>query len=121
MVETHFVLSLLTTVIMTGSIKLFQHIQKFHQIVGIHSSQSNQKQWSAILGKTIFLISSAQLTFTIVAFLLFDAKSMFDYGLAFYILIALINNTGNYLFFIWRSENTFKFIENCVGFIEKRK
>lgn len=112
-------ISLVSTVEMAESIKLFQFLQKFHQIIGIYPHQSNQKQRSTNWTKIVFLISFTEFLFTTIAFLLFEAKSMFDYGLVFYLLVSLINDSATYLILIWQSKNTLKFIENCVGFIEK--
>lgn len=52
---------------------------------------------------------------------MFQAKSMFEYGLAFCILIAMINGIAIYSIFIWQSENTLKFIHNCEEFVETSK
>ena len=108
---------------MAGSIKLFQFVQKCHQTLGILPRQPNpkQKQLSSHSIQAIFLTCLAQYIFTTAAFLLFKAKSMFDYGFSFFILIGLANCIAIYLIFIWQSENTLKFIENCEGFIEKSK
>lgn len=101
---------------MAGSIRFLQFVQKFYQIIGVgrnqapHSTRSTQK---------FFLIGSAQSMFTTAAFLMYEATSIFNYGYAFYILISIINSATIYVVFIWRSENTSKFIENCERFIEK--
>lgn len=107
---------------MAGSIKLFQFVQQYHQIIGIyHPSQSNQKHRPYNFTQAIFLICFTQMIITIAAFLLFEDISMFDYGIAVFILVAMITSTVIYLQFIWLAENTLKFIENCEKFIEKSK
>lgn len=106
---------------MSSSIKFFQFVQKFYQITGIYSSQSNQqKRWTHSI-RTIFLICFGQYMFTLAAFLVLKAKSMFEYGFTFYVLITIINGTVIYLTFIWQLKNILKFIENCEAFIEKSK
>lgn len=106
---------------MASSIKLFQFVQQCHQIIGVFPSQSNQNQRLIKSTKTKFLIFSAQLMVSTAGFLVFEAKSMFEYGFTFFILISIINSIVVYLIFIWQSKNTSKFVENCEGFIEKRK
>lgn len=100
---------------MSGSIKLFQFFQRIHQAIGIHPSQSNPTNW----GRIVLLVCFVQILFT--AIFLFDAKSMFDLGFAFFLLISLINAVVNYFIFICESENTLKFIQSCEAFIEKSK
>lgn len=56
-----------------------------------------------------------------VAFLMFEANSMFDYGYTFFVLVTIITAIGVYLIFIWQSENELGFIENCEEFVEKSK
>lgn len=104
---------------MTGSIKLFQFFQRIHQTLGIHPSRSNQKKYPIEWRKILFLVCFAQILFT--AIFMLDAKSMFDYGFAFFLLICLINAHVIYLIFIWESENTLEFIQCCEVFIEKSK
>lgn len=107
---------------MTSSVKLFEFIQKFHQTLGIYPPQPNQKQSGQInLVNKFFIACCTQLMFTNVAFLAFEAESMFSYGLAFFVFIAMINGVVIYLTFIFQIENTLKYIENCEGFIAKSK
>lgn len=107
---------------MSGSIQLFQFVRKFHQTIGIRLSQSNQnqKQSSIISARAIiFFICTAQLILTTVAYLVFEAKSMLEFGFTFYMVITEVNCVVIYAIFIWQSKNTSKFIENCEVFIEK--
>lgn len=106
---------------MTNSIEFLQFFRKCHQTIGICPPQPNQKPCLINWTKTILLISCVQVMFTTVAFLAFEAKSMFDYGFAFYVLISIINSMAIYLIFTWQSRNTFEFIGNCEQFIEKSK
>lgn len=57
--------------------------------------------------------------FATAAFFVMEADSMFEYGLAFFVLIAIISSIVVYVIFIWQSENTVKFIEHCEEFIAK--
>lgn len=113
-------ISLFATANMSGSVKLFQFIQKCHQMIGIHSIEPNQNQWYT-KRTAIFMSFSTQCILTSSGFLLFKAESMFEYGFTYFILITLIVETINYTLFIWQSENTIEFIDNCEKFIEKRE
>lgn len=106
---------------MAGSIKFFQFVQKCHEIVGMHPSQSNQNQWSNNLRTAIFIGFAVEGITITVGCILFEAESLFDYGFAFFILNCLVDNAINFLSLIWQAESTFKFIKHCEGFIEKRK
>lgn len=105
---------------MAGSIQLFQLVQKVHRsFFGIYTHRLNPKPRSTNSTVAILLISCAQFMFTMAGFFLFDAKSMFDYGFAFFALVSISNSIAIYLIFIWQSENTFAFVQNGDRFIEK--
>lgn len=106
-------------VIMAASPKLFQFFQKCHQALGISASQSNQKRYSIIWRRAIFFTITVQYCVTVIAYLVIEAKLMFDYGLGIFVLISAINTVIVYLIFVWQRENTLKFIENCEEFIAK--
>lgn len=102
-------------------IKLFKFVQKVHQTIGIFPTQSNQKPCRINSMNTVFLICFAQILFSTAAYLAFEAKSMFEYGFTFYILVGITNSIAVYLIFIWQAQSTLEFIENCEKFIEARK
>lgn len=104
---------------MSKPLELFQFYQNCQELFNIHPSQSYRKPHSISFIKIAFLISFAQFTFTTVAFLVFEAESMFDYGFTFYVLISIFNSFAIYLIFLWQSLNTIKFIENCEKFIKR--
>ena len=106
---------------MDDSLELFQFIKQFYQIVGIYSSQSNQKYCSINSRNSILLFSFVQFLIPTVAFLFFKAESILDYGQSFFILVSTIESVVLYAILIWQMQNILKFIENCKGFIEKRE
>lgn len=116
-----WMVSRLTTAKMAASIKLFQFLRKFHQIMGIHPSQPNQKRRLINLRITICIGCFVQEIITTAAFLFFDARSMFDYGFVSFVLITSVAAIIFFLIFNWQSENTLAFIKNCEEFITKRK
>lgn len=97
-----------------SSIKQFQFNQSFCQHVGIKSAQFN-----AI--NAIAVIFVAQATMASIAFLVYDAKSMVEYGAIFFYIITIVEAMDVYFIMLRKLEETRKFIENCEGFIEKSK
>lgn len=105
--------SLLVIIGMASSIKLFEFVQKIHQAIGIYPSSSDN------LRSKIVKICAAQAVLTVLAYLLFEAQSMSDYGYGFCILISMIMANIVYLLFLWQSKKTSIFFANCEKFIEK--
>lgn len=103
-----------------GSIKLFQFIERFCQLAGICVPQSNQNRnrlnainWLVISFLVIFGVA-------VGAFLFYDAKTMFEYGFAFCVVVtALFECTAIYFISIWKVRDILKFTDNCERFIEK--
>lgn len=101
-------------------IKLFKFIQKTYHGIGIFSPKSNQipssinsKNWLNLFCHMEFLISS-------IAYLLFEANSMIEYGLAFYICTTVLTSLIFYLIPLGESENILNFIQNCEQFINDK-
>lgn len=111
-------ISLLSTVSMAGSIRLFQFLQKFHRILGIYPSKPSQKQCSINPINTIWMMSIAQLTFTTIAFLVLEATTVFEYGFGCFMCTACISVPSVYFLFIGQLENTLNFIGNCEKFVK---
>lgn len=105
---------------MAGSVELFHFFQKVQQAFGIRPPQLKQKQHSIELRNVLLPIFCAQLI-TGAGFLLFEAKSVFEYGFGFYVLITYIHVIAIYSIFIWENENIFEYFESCKKFIEKSK
>lgn len=102
-------------------IKVFQFIQNFQKSIGIVASQSNQKQYAINLKSVIFQLCALELTLTTGAFVFFEAKSMFQYGFAAFVLVTTVSSSLFYLSFSFKLKNTLEFIENCEEFIKKSK
>lgn len=104
---------------MASSIRVFQFIQKFQRFFGIYQPQPHQEEYSLNFKNKIFLIAFAPYGLTVIAFLVFEANSIFDFAFAFIALVSIAYSILTYLLFIWQAENTVQFIENCEKFIEK--
>lgn len=101
---------------MAGSTELFEFIQKFNRIVGIFPSQQQN-----YLRSSIILIGLTQYLITTVAFLLFDATHMIDFGMSVLIILLIVDSIVQFTLQIWQSQNTFNYIKCCEQFIEKRE
>lgn len=106
---------------MAGSIKLFQFFQKFQQTMGICPSQPNQNEYFITARKMCVFFCNTQITLTMIAFLVFETVSMFEFGFTFFLTNGMINSIVVYIISAWQVENTLKFIESCEGFIAKSK
>ena len=65
------------------------------------------------------MIGCTQAIATAIAFLIFKAKSVVDFGRAFISVLCLAAVEIIYLIFVWKKEKTFECIETCEMFIEK--
>lgn len=106
---------------MASSITLFQFIKRAYQSVGVYPFQPSQNHTTFNLKNWIYLICCMQFLISTFCFLLFEAKSMFDYGIAFYVSLYLFFAMVQYSIFIFQIESTYKFIESCARFIETRE
>lgn len=102
---------------MADSIKLFQFFHKVHQIIGIYPSRANTKQCSINPQNTAVFACFSQVIFTTIAFAV-EAKSMFDFGFGFFVIIDILNSVAIYLLFVQQLENTLEFIKNCERFLD---
>lgn len=104
-----------------NSTKLFQFNQKYGQMIGIELSQPSKNRYAFNSTQLFLLISSTQFAMALLAFLVYDAETMAEYGITFVALITIIQAMVTYLNNISKLEYTLKFIENCQHFIENRK
>lgn len=108
---------------MVGSIQLFQFVQKFHQTIGINLFQPNQNECSTTISArtTTIFACMIQFTLSVFAYLVFEAKSLFDYGIGFFAIICSIAGILICALFVSQQQNFSKFIKICEEFIEKSK
>lgn len=106
-------ISLLSIVIMDGSVQLFQLVQKFYQTMGISSSQTINWRNSS------FLLAMFLQSISLFAFLLFEAKSILERGLLVFIIITDIYSISDFSITLWRRPEILKLIKLCEKFIEK--
>lgn len=103
-----------------GTIKLFQFFQKTYQDIGILPPQSNPYR-SINLKKWFILFGHAKCIITSAGYLVFEANSMIEYGMVFYICVSTVLTITFYLTLLWKMETILSFIENCERFVAKSK
>lgn len=104
---------------MAGSIKLFQFNKRFCQTIGIFVPQTDYDRSIKTSKNVIFVVCVVQFALASIAFLLYDAKSMGEFGEIFFMVICSIEAMCSYFINVWNFEDILKFIENCEAFIEK--
>lgn len=102
-----------------NSIKLFQFNQKICQTIGIFVPQLNPNHYALNSMNLIMFIILAQFAVTLIAFVVYDAKAMGEYGAIFFSTTCVIKAMFDYFITIWKVKDILKMIENCEGFIEK--
>lgn len=104
-----------------NSIKLFHLNQKFCQAICIYVPESNLSRFvRSIINWTLF-ICMIQFSSTSGAFMLYDAKSMGEYGSTCMALLCDNMGTAIYCITLGKVADFSKFIQICDEFIEKRK
>lgn len=93
----------------------------FYSRNSIYPPQPSQNHTSFNLRNWIFVVCWTQYFVSLVSFLLYEAKSMFDYGITFYMLFYMIFAMGAYLIPTWQLKRTTELNECCERFIESRK
>lgn len=106
---------------MADSIKLFQLNRKSCELIGIYVPQTEKDRHKRNSINLTFVICLTQFAITLVAFLLYDANSMSDYGAACYTLFTVLGSTIAYLIFVWKMNEILTFVANCELFIGKSK
>lgn len=111
--------SLLVAFEMAASIKLFSFIRKYRHVLGLYSldtsqnvSSFNSRNWIYIISYVLFFVPS-------VAFFLYDAKSMQEYGISFYSASMAFFLMCIYTQMVVQMKNICHFTESFEQLIEK--
>lgn len=109
------------TVIMAGGVKiqLFKFIQNTYQAIGIYPPESNQNRNLNNWKKWFNLFCLAQFFITSASYVLFEAKTMIEYGMVFFTCATVVASTIIYLVLFSQLKNTSNYIGNCERFFEK--
>lgn len=104
-----------------SSTRLFQFNQNYCQVIGIKSPKSNENLYKCKSIRFIFVIFETIFAIALLAFLLYDAESMGEYGITFHIFNTAIAVVFFYFIMISKMNDILLFTENCEKFIKKSK
>lgn len=104
-----------------GEMKLFKFVQNTCQSIGILSFELNPNRSPINWKHDFFHFCEVQFFVSSAAFLLFEANSMIDYGMASFNCLTILLCIILYLILFWQMNNILNFIDNCERFIGKRK
>lgn len=107
--------------IIMAKIKLFYNVQKYFKALGFHAPLQPNKHCPVNRRNGFFMFTLAGMIIPTFGFLLFKAKSAFEYSNTFYISITLATAGVAYIIYLYRMKAIINLIENCQEFIEKRK
>lgn len=96
---------------------LFKSLRKRWQTMGIIPPSPNQIH-SFNQKNLFFLLSLTMITISTIAFLIFQAKTLIEYGSCMFLSFADLSSLADVLISIWRIPIIFKMIEMCERFIE---
>lgn len=103
-----------------NAMELYQSIRKYYFWIGINPPKLNQIYLYDLI--KIFIFSSLTIAFVLVTgFFLFEAKSIVEYGLSFYISSSVLFVLLNLALTYFEMPNTLKLIERFEHFIELSK
>lgn len=105
---------------MATSFQLFQSVKANFQFLGIFKSQPSgifALNWRIILALFWYI----QHLITVLAFFIFEAKTVLDYGVSFYGFISMVYCVYYFLILIWQRPRIFQLIENFHQFIKQSK
>lgn len=113
--------SILTVAMSTSVVKLFNTQRKLYKTLGlyIHRSQLWHSTGLATAKSLFFLISAVQFFITTTAFFLFEAQTINEYGMSFYISITILAVAINTTTIAWQIDQISRLMRNYEEFIDK--
>lgn len=104
------------------SIELFQFIKKYYDAIGINKPESNHLDWHFFNSTNwILILSAISMLISSIAFLLFQAKTTYDFGWSFLYSLCLFFGGIFYVIFSFQIKNISIFIKSCEIFIQNSK
>lgn len=101
-------------------LKLFQSVKKFQQIQGICPPSPHQR--TPFNGRNLFILFCfAQMFLSATAFILFEAQSMYEFGLTLYASLTELQTFTCFICILCKITKYFELIENMENFIAKSK
>lgn len=103
-----------------AKLESFQAVKKFFHMMGIYSPEQNPN--SSFNAKMFIILLVLIISFIqTVGVLLFKAKTIFDYGIAFYASITILGAVTVDALIIWKRVYFFTITEKFDAFIGKSK
>lgn len=103
-------------------IQLFQLVQTYFAAMGYCVSPSRAHQQNPFNGRNLYYsFAVAFMIFPFVGFLIFKARSVYEYGITFYTAITLLEGATYYVIMLFEKVNISNLIEKQEKFIENRK
>lgn len=104
---------------MADPFRLFVNVRKFHRILGLDPRQTNP-QWILNWRNVLICYALAQMYISLMAFCIFEAQTLFEYGCAIYVGITELACIFAYIFQYISMAHTLDWIEKLEKFMEKR-
>lgn len=106
--------------IMADKIELFQTVQSLYKMLGVHPPHPDRSP-SFNCKFSLVLLTEALIFFESIAFMIFEANSVMDYGNAFSASLMFISALFYCIVNKIRMPNILELIENCEKFIDNSK
>lgn len=99
--------------------KLLQSVREYFKNIGI--SYSNRRDLPINWINLVYFIAFTQIILSRGAFIVLEAKTAIEFGLAFYTFVCGLATTAAVSIIIWKNENMFNILQNLEKFVEKSK
>lgn len=103
------------------SIKLFQFLEKYCQTFRVYPLQPNQKRYHINSLNWIIILCLNQFFISLATFFFFEATSMFEYGLTFFVCLCILSSDIHCFSAFGQAKDISNFVENWEKFIGKSK
>lgn len=101
--------------------KLLRSVRKYFETIGIHSLHPNRRVSPINWISFVYFIAVAQVIIARGAFIILEAKTAVEYGLAFYTFVCGLATVAAISIIIWKNEKMFNLLLDLEKFIEKSK
>lgn len=112
-------LSIWPVLLLWVTMELFKFLKSTYTRIGILPAESNQNTNPINWKNCFFLLCEGQFFISSVTFLLFEANSMIEYGMASFMCLTTLLCTILYWILFWQMKHISKFIENFERFTEQ--
>lgn len=111
--------SLWSVAAMAGSVKLFRNVKGYYQTIGLLTESQSKHDISFNPRNLFALFSIFQRILTTFAFFVYEAETLLEYGLTFFVYVAEAYSIVVFLEHMSTMPKTLHLIEHFEKFIEK--